>query len=138
VAPGVNLECFFARRPGAGACDGALIRAHLIPAQRIKREYPRGAYASEGQPWVPVPRDVDPELRRRAPGMFKPLDEIVWDPRVWVPLCGGPTGIGGHHGKFDGRSIRLRREDLPAAVEEFAAQYGLGWSLERDYGPKET
>ena len=92
--------CFFA---AYGPCDGRLIRGHLIPKQRVKRE----AKAAD-----------------------------VWDARCWVPCCGGPTGIGGHHGMLDGGKIRLTRAELPPAVEEFAAEYGLVWSLQRDYpGP---
>jgi len=37
---------------------------------------------------------------------------------------------------LDGGKIRLTRAELPPAVEEFAAEYGLVWSLQRDYpGP---
>jgi hypothetical protein len=61
-----------------------------------------------------------------------------WDPRVWVPVCGGPTGIGGHHGQLDhSRTLRIPREKLPAFVEQFADDNGIGWYLDREYGPKE-
>jgi hypothetical protein len=61
-----------------------------------------------------------------------------WDPRAWVPVCGGPTGIGGHHGQLDhSRTLRIPRDALPVMVEEFAAEHGLTWWLEREYGPRE-
>ena len=50
----------------------------------------------------------------------------LWDDRVWVPVCGGPTGIGGHHGQLDySRTLRIPRDALPAAVEEFAFEHNL-------------
>lgn len=62
----------------------------------------------------------------------------VWDDRVWVPVCGGPTGCSGHHGQLDySRTLRIPRDALPIAVEEFAAEHGLTWWLEREYGPAE-
>lgn len=100
--------CFFAHR---GDCDGRLVKAHLIPKQRIKREFPKSL------------ENLDIPTRL----------EILWDPRCWTWMCGGPTGLGGHHGAFDAKQIRIRRSHLPEGVEEFAAEYGLEWSLERDY-----
>lgn len=86
-----------------GPCSGRLVKAHLIPAQLLKREQ---------------------------------LDH--WDPRVWVPLCGGATGLSGHHGQLDhSRTLKIPRDALPPAVEEFAAEHGLTWYLEREYGPLE-
>jgi hypothetical protein len=62
----------------------------------------------------------------------------LWDPRCWVPICGGITGSGGHHGALDyARTIRIPRDALPVAVDEFAAEHGLTWYLERNYGPLE-
>jgi len=101
-------------------CDGRLVKAHLIPAQRIRRE-------------LTVDRSI-PTVRQDGDR----ITSIVWDPRVWVPACGGPTGIGGHHGMFDGRKLRVPRAALPEGVEAYAAEYGLTWSLDRDYGPLEA
>jgi hypothetical protein len=62
---------------------------------------------------------------------------VLWDARCWVWMCGGPTGVGGHHGMLDyARTLRIPRHVLPPELEEFAVEYGLEWSLERDYGPK--
>jgi hypothetical protein len=33
------------------------------------------------------------------------------------------------------RTLRIPRDMLPPAVEEFAAEYGLLWWVEREYGP---
>jgi hypothetical protein len=127
-AAAVVMVCFFAGRAGWGACFGPLIRAHLIPKQRIKREWDSACAArSRGVALTPVQEALT----------ARELGEIVWDARCWVPCCGGMTGIAGHHGMLDAWKLRIPRVELPPAVEEFAAQYGLGWSLERDYG-KET
>lgn len=127
----VRPACFFAGRPGAGPCDGELIRAHLIPKQRIKREA-RAARAAQrrGEELSPA----------RVALLARSIPLLVWDPRCWVPMCGGPMGQGGHHGAFDAGGVGklvIARADLPPAVEEYAEQYGLGWSLDADYGPME-
>lgn len=97
-------SCWFASLPGAGPCDGQLRKCHLIPKQLIGREVGK---------------------QRKH----------LWDPRVLVDGCGGPTGIGGHHGQLDySRTLRIPRDMLPAAVEEFAAEHGLTWWLDREYG----
>lgn len=55
--------------------------------------------------------------------------EHVWDPRVFVPGCRL------HHAALDhARSLRVPRASLPRAVEEFAAEHGLGWWVAREYG----
>lgn len=43
-------------------------------------------------------------------------------------------GLSGHHGMLDvARKLRIPRDRLPDAVEEFAAEHGLTWWLERGY-----
>jgi hypothetical protein len=93
-------------------CDGHLVRAHLISKQRIRREL----------------------------SMMTADDryEIIWDQRVWVPACGGISGLGGHHGALDGRILSVPRSALPEGLEAFAAEYGLTWSLDRDFGLREA
>lgn len=62
-------------------------------------------------------------------------DFDVWNPRVWVPACGGPQGNGGHHGMLDqSRSLRIPRQVLPAALLEAADELGLLWWIDREYG----
>jgi CTP synthase (UTP-ammonia lyase) len=102
--------CWIAEHvPGSGPCDGALVKAHLIAAQRIRRELRAGRTDAE-------------------------LDALVWDERVWVPVCGGPTGIGGHHGALDyARTVRIPFAALPAGLVEFAREHGLMWALEHEY-----
>lgn len=83
-------------------CHGRLIKAHLLPAQLI----------------------------RRAGGDPK-------DPRAVVPACGGIMGNAGHHGAMDSvRTLKLAREAIPAAVEELAAELGLTYWLDREYGER--
>jgi hypothetical protein len=61
--------------------------------------------------------------------------ELVEDPRTWVPGCGGPTGIGGHHGQLDfSRTLRVPLFALPTATLLLAEEIGLDWWLEREYG----
>lgn len=63
------------------------------------------------------------------------LNELRWDSRCWVWGCGGMTGNAGHHGMLDtARTLRVCRHRLPLAVEEFAADYGISWWLDREYG----
>ena len=93
-------------RTDVGPCDGALIRAHLIPRQLLLRELPAEVSAA-----------------------------AISDERSWVPACGGPTGVGGHHGALDySRRLRVPAERLPAGLLELAAEHGLLWWLEREYG----
>lgn len=83
------------------ACEGRLVRAHLIRQQVLRRVG------------------------------FTDL----WDERLWVPACGGPTGCGGHHGLFDvSRRLRLPREAIPRELDALAESIGLGWWLDREYG----
>lgn len=73
-------------------------------------------------------------IRRELKGEPRELVErVVWHPSVLILACRR------HHGDLDvARSVRLTRADLPAAVEVFAEVMGLGWSLDRDYGPIAT
>lgn len=87
-------------RPMA-ACEGRLVRCHLIPKQLIKGE----------------------------------TTADQWDERTWVWACGGIVGNSGHHGMLDtSRRLRVPRDRLPGALEEFAAETELVWWLEREYG----
>lgn len=114
----MTVACFFAGWPGAGPCDGRLTRAHLVPQQLLKRTW-----------------NQREDLREQAKAEGRTLREVLWDPRCWVPCCGGPMGNGGHHGMLDqSRKLRIPREKLPPGVEEFAAELGLLWWLDREYG----
>jgi hypothetical protein len=103
------VKCFFAGRRGWGPCDGALIRAHVVPKRMMKREL-----------WAPLNREHPPMKAREI------LGGLIWDPRAWVPCCGGPTGIGGHHAELDtpGLSLapRLTRAELPEGLEDFVRE----------------
>ena len=102
--------CWFAAIPGAGPCDGGLVRCHLIPKQLLARRFPYG-------------------FQERA------LIVLQADPRSWVWGCGGPTGVGGHHGQLDhARRLKVPRALLPAGVEEMASELDLTWWLKREYG----
>ncbi|CAB4197869.1 hypothetical protein UFOVP1313_36 [uncultured Caudovirales phage] len=91
----------------AKPCDGVLVRVHLIPRQLIKREV---------------------RSRQQA-------DMAITDSRSWVWACGGPMGNAGHHGMLDqSRTLKVPRNRLPAGVEELAAEIGVSWWLDREYG----
>jgi hypothetical protein len=131
-------RCWFAEvlGPPAGACDGQLVRAHLVPKQAVRREFPRGAYRkAEGHPWLPLlERNVHDVRTVALDGQVMPLDGLLWDERLWVPACGGPTGIGGHHGAYDCGRIAVPPEKLPPGLREYLAELGLEWMIERYFG----
>lgn len=125
-----DARCFFA---DAGPCNGRLIRAHLIPRSLLKREY-RWGVVRDTDGWRPLRRNEDRyDLPHRS------FDDLVDDPRSWVPCCGGAQGVSGHHGALDvARTLKLPREALPVGLEEFAAELGpraLAY-LDREYGAR--
>lgn len=63
-------------------------------------------------------RGQDPELVRR----------LLWHSALWVYGCRR------HHGDFDNRMLRVPRASVPEVVELAAAELGMGWSLDRDFG----
>jgi hypothetical protein len=90
-------------------CEGRLIRAHLIPRQLFLR--------------VLLPSQAV---------------KAIYDPRSYVLACGGPTGVGGHHGELDhSRTLKIPRWAIPETTEALAAEYELTWWLTREYGPHE-
>ena len=71
-----------------------------------------------------------PKQRLRAKGV---PEDAIWDERV---VC---NGCDEHHHELDFEAIkpmRIRRDQLPPGVEEYAAEWGLEGSLDRDYGPR--
>lgn len=107
------VTCFLARLSDK-PCEGRMTKAHLISKQAIRKEI-----------WTPAL--AEPNLCG-FPATLKALQD---DPRCWVPACWT------HHQALDfSRTIRIAREQLPAAVEDFAAQYGVVWILEREYGER--
>lgn len=112
--PGHRLLC---ENRSAGRMD----LHHVVPQQRIKREYPRGGWVSN---------DVLLPVLKGAPS--SPLDvtveALLADERNLIPLARW------HHFMFENKRVRIIREALPDAVEEFARFTGLQWSLDRDYG----
>ena len=115
-------------------CEGQLVRAHLIPKQTIRKEFPKGAFKIDGV-WISARRadhleGFDPDFRTTA--------QMQDDYRSWVPACGGICGISGHHGMLDGYRLQIPRGWLPGDVEEYAQETGLGWYLDRTYGELEA
>ena len=107
--PRLNPGCWFAQIPEAGPCDGELVRVHLIPRQTLRKEFGKTLG-----------------------------NKLAEDPASFVPGCGGPTGIGGHHGMLDSsRKLRVPRELLPELFVKWCESLGLGWYIDREYGPEE-
>lgn len=128
----MNPRCWFAQLPDAGPCAGVPVRCHLIPKAKIKQWFPKGAVRIDGR-WQPT---VEAAFIPESPRERRTLRELQDDPRAWVPGCGGPTGIGGHHGLVDQTAIRplsIARAQLPPEVEDYAAELGVTWWLERTY-----
>jgi hypothetical protein len=122
VFPGEKGQCAF--------LSSGLDAHHVIPKQLLKREFRHGARCvlrkpgAAVEPWEPSPRDWESE-----PGWDTlTLDQILWDPRDGIPL--GRY----HHNQIEHDHARIPRELLPPAVEDFAAEMGLGWRLDHDYG----
>jgi hypothetical protein len=123
-------RCWFREISGAGRCEGSLVRCHLISKDRLKKEFPKGVCFLDGE-WV----RVHPKLPEMAlNGTFRSLHALLNDPRVFVWGCGGLSGLAGHHGQADGYKLPISRSALPQALEEYAAELGLGWELDRAYG----
>jgi hypothetical protein len=84
------------------------------------------------------------EFQSRHIHLFGTLEDLMWHPDSWRPACGGITGIGGHHGKFDfARSLKVPRWAIPEETEELAKWMDValgrevfGVFLDREYGPR--
>lgn len=110
----MNIEgrepvCVFAH---LGGCEGRLVRAHLIPKQSLRREIAENFWEAG---------DIRPVARARA-------RLSVYDGRCWRWMCGGVTGIGGHHGAFDAKQLRLA--EWPGDFLEFLREYDIEWVAE--------
>lgn len=111
------------------SCDGPMDACHMISKQRIRQIYPRGAWKvteamSGARLYYPVTFGIealDPVIQRVA------RDDIVYDERVGVPGCRR------HHDLMDNKRVRIPYLYVPLATRSFAAEFGLDWSLERDF-----
>lgn len=68
-----------------------------------------------------------PAQRLRRAGLTKTQAQ---DPRFIRPGCRK------HHHQFDQKRIRVQRVEIPRETEEAAEEYGVSWSLDRDYGER--
>ena len=116
------------------ASGGIIDGHHIIRKSRLKREFPHGAYVYEDGSVDAVPaahrRVIAPNATEVNGVRVVPLDAILWDPRNGLVLRRW------HHDELEQRRVRILRTSLPRAVEEFAAEFGLLWSLERDFGAR--
>lgn len=150
--------CWFAEWvEGAGPCSGKLVRCHLIDQQTLRQEFPHGVvlgwrYDDDRRPvpcWKRAAKWEAEKVQRalasgsEAPLRLRALEVLQQDPRSFVMGCGGATGIGGHHGKFDtaphdSTRIVLPRALIPEGTEEMADELHLEWWMTRTYGEKEA
>jgi hypothetical protein len=118
-------------------CDGPLVRAHLLTRQRLRLELPEGAVWLSGREkalsWRAVQRDGLLE-RPGAPRVLRrmSLRQLQEDERLWVPACGGSTGLEGHHGEWDGLRLTVPRVKVPPEMLAFVDELGLTAFLKRD------
>lgn len=57
------------------------------------------------------------------------------DSRSWVWCCGGPTGIGGHHGMLDSsKRLRIPPNMLPPGFVALMKEIGMEWYVDKHYG----
>lgn len=100
---GQHPECWLAQFTDT-ACDGRLVRAHLLPRRLLKQEFRA--------------------IHRR----------LAADERSFVLACGGPMGNAGHHGALDvSRTLRVPFDALPQGLIEMASELDLLWWVEREY-----
>lgn len=67
-------------------------------------------------------------LKRELAAKGKPCPAgVIWDARNGMSLCRAC------HERFTNRALQIDRSKLSMANEEFAAEHGLGWRLDRDY-----
>lgn len=118
-------RCFFAAR---GGCDGRLDRAHFLPKAAMKREYPHGLMRNTLDGTLAPQRRNEDFIAGGVAWEPVSMDLMVWDPRCWTPMCRK------HHGDFDAHVFRIRRDELPVVVEEFAQQFGFLSRLTIEYG----
>jgi len=94
-------------------CDGRMQKAHLVRQQVIYREL--RTKLTNGGTTVNGAR------------------ETAWDNRAWRPACYR------HHTMLDqSRTLRVPRSAIPEDTEQYAEGLGLGWWLDREYGPVEA
>lgn len=94
-------------------CSGRLQRVHLVKEQTIRREV-----------WD---RRLELEAARAAVPRSKRA--LLKDPRWWVWGC-----LWHHHQLDKSRKLRIPRHRLPPELEQAAAEYGILWWLDREYG----
>lgn len=123
--------CWFAHRPGAGPCSGRLQRAHWIKQQVLRREV--GPLALDCPTCgAPAGEHCARWPKLSCGGRVLALQAVLWDPRVWTLICET------HHRALDhARTLRVDRVELPRGVEEYAAERGLAWWLDREYGERQ-
>jgi hypothetical protein len=96
-------SCFFKGLPGAGPCDGRLVRCHLIRQQVLKREL------------------------NASPAILKDPRGYVWG-CGGVTGCSGHHGA-----LDTARTLRVPYARLPTAFIEWVEELGLGWWAAREY-----
>lgn len=121
--------CWFQTR---GGCDGRMDRAHFLPKQAIKKQYPYGVMRREHDGLIAACQRGEQYISGGVPWEPVSLDLVVWDERCWTWMCRK------HHSDFDAHLFRIARTDLPACLEEYAAEHFLMSRLDHDFGRLDT
>lgn len=116
VTEGGRRKCVLAQP--REKCAGPLDAHHVLPKQRIKREFPSGATVGPDGVLRPVRAVEDAEVT---------LDALLADARNGVPVCRR------HHDLLEGRRVRLPRRTLDGDFPAFLATLGLGWWEEKQW-----
>lgn len=107
-----------------GECGGQIRWHHPVKQQRLKRQFPLGAWRWPGQDvWKAISRfgvdyPEDPDIQIRL------LPQILGDTRNRVWICDT------HHERL--HNGRFYIDELPDSVWEFARSFGLDAQLEND------
>lgn len=112
-------------------CDGPLDAHHVLPKRLLKRVFPHGVYFAEGDGWRRTMPDQVGDYSIET-GAARSLGDLLNDGRNGIPVCRR------HHDLIENCAINLSRGELPHEVEEFAAELGLRWYLERTYREEEA
>lgn len=113
------MSCHFAGWPDFPSCEPPGQRHHVVPQQRIKYQYPRGALYDPELGWRPIGKLDEPgSLETRS------QRELLDDPRNIILICWG------HHQLVEGKRIY---PEIPEPVWEFAEDFGFTAGLVSDH-----
>lgn len=114
-----------------GECWPRIDRAHWVPKRLIKQAFCYGAMENQAGRIVPQAR-IEEFCMGGEPWHEVPVDVVIWDPRVYSPICRF------HHGQLDSGAISVSRGFVPVSVKSFCEEHGLLWYFDRAYPIEES